>query len=133
MSVSVLQQQLPFTLGESDFSALGSLYQGKVRDVYASGDKLFLITTDRLSAFDRVLTTVPFKGEILNRLAAFWFKRTAHVVKSHVLDVPDPNVTVARRCKAMPVEFVVRGYLTGSLWRDYQQGTHTAYGVPFPS
>ncbi len=132
MSRSVLHQQLPFTLRETNLPALGALYRGKVRDVYSAGDTLVLVTTDRLSAFDRVLTTIPFKGEILNRLAAFWFDRTKHVVKSHLLDVPDPNVAVARRCEAMPIEFVVRGYLTGSLWRDYQQGTHTAYGLPFP-
>ena len=132
MSRSVLQDQLSHTLLETDLPGLGKKYRGKVRDTYASGDTMVLITTDRLSAFDRILTTIPFKGQILNQLAAFWFEHTKDVVKSHVLDVPDPNVTVARRCEALPIEFVVRGYVTGSLWRDYQKGTHTVYGVPFP-
>ena len=131
MAASILQQQLPNTLRETNFAALGEKYQGKVRDVYRRSDRLVLITTDRLSAFDRVLTTIPFKGEVLNRLAAFWFDKTRHVVRNHVLDVPDPNVTVAQRCDPFPIEFVVRGYLTGSLWRDYQKGIHTAYGIPF--
>lgn len=131
MARPVLREQLPYTLGETSFSMLGTKYEGKVRDTYAQGDRLVLITSDRLSAFDRVLTTIPFKGELLNRLANFWFEKTKSLVPNHVLDNPDPNVTVARRCEAFPVEIVVRGYITGSLWRDYQQGAHTAYGVPF--
>lgn len=130
---SNLSRQLPFTLRETNLPTLGERYRGKVRDVYRKADQLVLITTDRLSAFDRVLTTIPFKGEVLNRLAQFWFEKTRHVVKNHVLDVPDPNITVGRRCEALPVEVVVRGYITGSLWRDYQKGTHTAYGMPFPT
>jgi phosphoribosylaminoimidazole-succinocarboxamide synthase len=131
MASSILQQQLPHTLRETNFRQLGEKYQGKVRDVYRRGDRLVLITTDRLSAFDRVLTTIPFKGEVLNRLAAFWFEKTKHLVRNHVIDIPDPNVTVAERCEPFPIEFVVRGYLTGSLWRDYQKGAHTAYGIEF--
>ena len=128
----VLRDQLPHTLRETDFPALGERYRGKVRDTYSREDRLVLITTDRLSAFDRVLTTIPFKGEILNRLTTWWFERTRQIVPNHLFDQPDPNVAVARRCRAFPVEVVVRGYLTGSLWRDYQQGTHVAYGVPIP-
>jgi phosphoribosylaminoimidazole-succinocarboxamide synthase len=131
MSHPNLLKQLPFTLRGTDFPALGERYVGKVRDVYRQGDRLTLITSDRLSAFDQVLTTIPFKGEVLNRLAQFWFDKTRDVVKNHVLDMPDPNVTVARRCDALPVEVIIRGYITGSLWRDYQKGTHTAYGIPF--
>ena len=132
MSRPVLREQLPYTLRETNFPALGERYRGKVRDTYSREDRLVLITTDRLSAFDRVLTTIPFKGEILNRLTSWWFERTRHVVPNHLLDQPDPNVAVARRCRAFPVEVVIRGYLTGSLWRDYEQGTHVAYGVPIP-
>ncbi|MGQ0506550.1 MAG: phosphoribosylaminoimidazolesuccinocarboxamide synthase [Myxococcaceae bacterium] len=133
MDTSLLLKQLPFTLKETSFPELGEKYQGKVRDTYRQGDRLTLITTDRLSAFDRVLTTIPFKGEILNRLATFWFEKTKHVATNHVIDVPDPSVVVGRRCEPLPIEFVVRGYITGSLWRDYQKGTHTAYGLPFPT
>jgi phosphoribosylaminoimidazole-succinocarboxamide synthase len=133
MANPVLSKQLPLCLQRTDFPALGEKYQGKVRDTYRKGDKLTLITTDRLSAFDHVLTTIPFKGEVLNRLAQFWFDKTKHVVKNHLIDVPDPNVAVARRCEPFAIEFVIRGYLTGSLWRDYQKGAHGAYGVPIPS
>ncbi len=128
-----LEAQLSKTLRETDLQGLGSRYRGKVRDTYAQGDRLVLVTTDRLSAFDRVLTTVPFKGELLNRMAAFWFEKTKDLVPNHLLDLPDPNVAVARRCEALPIEVVVRGYLTGSLWRDYEAGRHGAYGVPMPA
>jgi phosphoribosylaminoimidazole-succinocarboxamide synthase len=115
MSDARLTAQLPFTLKTTDFPALGQKYQGKVRDTYRQGDRLVLITTDRLSAFDHVLTTLPFKGDLLNTLSHFWFQKTAHVVKNHVLDMPDPCVIVGRRAEPFKVEFVVRGYLTGSL------------------
>src|SRR5690349_19070614 len=129
MSGSPVQEQLPYTLSETNFPALGDRYRGKVRDTYRQGDRLTLITTDRLSAFDHVLTTIPFKGEVLNRLAAFWFQKTEHVVKNHLLDLPDPNVAVARACQPFAVEVVIRGYLTGSLWRDHQKGGDPGYGV----
>jgi phosphoribosylaminoimidazole-succinocarboxamide synthase len=132
MSDPALRAQLNFTLSETQFDVLGSRYRGKVRDVYRKDDRLFLVATDRLSAFDKVLTTIPFKGEVLNRLAQFWFEKTAHVAKNHVLDVPDPNVTVARATQPFPIEVVVRGYLTGSLWRDVEKGEHHVYGVPIP-
>ncbi len=126
-----LFEQLPHTLKGTDFSKLGEKYQGKVRDTYRSGDRLVLITTDRLSAFDHVLTTLPFKGDVLNQLAHFWFQKTAHIVKNHVVDMPDPCVIVGRRADALPIEFVVRGYLTGSLWRDYEAGRDPyALGLP---
>src|SRR5512140_1190950 len=127
-----IQAQLPHTLRETHFDALGERYQGKVRDTYRQRDRLVLITTDRLSAFDHVLTTIPFKGEVLNRVSAFWFEKTRHVVKNHVLDVPDPNVTVARHSEPIRLEMVVRGYLTGSLWRDYQKSPQTGYGLRLP-
>jgi phosphoribosylaminoimidazole-succinocarboxamide synthase len=132
MSDPALRAQLDFTLSETQFDALGTRYRGKVRDVYRRDDRLFLVATDRLSAFDKVLTTVPFKGEVLNRLAQFWFAKTAHVARNHVLDMPDPNVTVARATQPFPIEVVVRGYLTGSLWRDVEKGEHLVYGVPIP-
>jgi phosphoribosylaminoimidazole-succinocarboxamide synthase len=127
-----LSEQLNHSLAETHLDSLGERYRGKVRDVYRQRDRVFLVATDRLSAFDRVLTTIPFKGEVLNRIAQFWFDRTKDVVPNHVLDAPDPNVTVARATKPFPVEVVVRGYLTGSLWRDFQKGAHTAYGLDLP-
>lgn len=125
-----LRAQLPHTLREADFPGLGELYRGKVRDNFSKGDRIAMVTTDRLSAFDRVLTTVPFKGELLNRLTAFWFERTKDVAPNHILDLPDPSVLIVRRLQPLPVEMVIRGYLTGSLWRDHQAGRGAkAYGI----
>ena len=115
---------------------LGDRRDGKVRVSYAygNGQRLF-ITTDRLSAFDRVIAGVPYKGQVLNQLSAWWFQRTADVVANHVLDVPDPNVLVARAAQPLPVEVIVRGYITGvtstSLWRQYADGARTIYGYHF--
>ena len=110
---------------------------GKVRASYAlDSDRRLMITTDRLSAFDRVIAAVPYKGQVLNELSAWWFERTADVVANHVVDVPDPNVLVARAARPLPVEVVVRGYITGvtdtSLWRQYDDGARTIYGHRFP-
>ena len=129
----ILKAQLPYTLREADFPGLGELYRGKVRDNYSKGDRMVMITTDRLSAFDRVLTTIPFKGELLNRLTTFWFEKTKGVAPNHILDVPDPSVLVVRKLQPLAVEMVVRGYLTGSLWRDFQAGKGAkAYGIELP-
>ena len=131
--MDAFHQQLPYTLQEADFPALGKLYRGKVRDNYSRDDRIVMITTDRLSAFDRVLTTVPFKGELLNRLTVFWFEKTKDVAPNHILDVPDPSVLVVRRLQPLAVEMVVRGYITGSLWRDFEKGKGaTAYGIELP-
>ena len=109
---------------------------GKVRDAYDLGGELLLITTDRQSAFDRVLAAIPFKGAVLNLVSEFWFERTAAIVPNHVLDVPDPNVTVARKCKVYPIEFVMRGYLTGSTstsaWVNYEKGVRQFCGNTLP-
>jgi phosphoribosylaminoimidazole-succinocarboxamide synthase len=133
MDDAVFREQLAHTLTQTNLAGLGQRRQGKVRDTYLQGDRLYIVTTDRISAFDHVLGTVPFKGEILTRTTAFWFEKTRDVVPNHVLEVPDPNVLVARACRPLPVEFVVRGYLTGSLWRDYQAGKGgAAYGLELP-
>ncbi len=99
---------------------------GKVRDQYDLGDKIALITTDRQSAFDRVLASIPFKGQVLNLTSAWWFEQTKHIIDNQVIDIPDPNVTLAKKCKVFPIEFVVRGYITGStstsLWTVYNNG-----------
>ena len=110
---------------------------GKVRVSYAwdDGQRLF-VTTDRLSAFDRILAGVPFKGQVLNQLAAWWFDRTSDVVANHVVSVPDPNLLIARAATTLPVEVVVRAYITGvtstSLWKPYAAGARTIYGYHFP-
>jgi hypothetical protein len=87
--------------------------QGKVRDTYDLGDRVIIVTTDRQSAFDRLLASIPFKGQVLNQTAAWWFDNTKHIVQNAVLSVPDPNVTVMKKCTVFPVEFVCRGYMTG--------------------
>ena len=109
---------------------------GKVRVSYSYGDdRRLFVTTDRLSAFDRVIAGVPFKGQVLNQLSGWWFERTADVIANHVIDLPDPNVLIARNAQPLPVEVVVRGYITGvtstSLWRQYADGARTIYGYHF--
>ena len=120
---TIISQQLSGVLKETHFDFLGELYAGKVRDCYLlpSGQRV-LITSDRLSAFDKILTTIPFKGEVLTRLATYWFERTKHIVPNHIIALPDPNVMVVRDCKVFPIEVVVRRYLAGSAWRDYEAG-----------
>ncbi len=127
-----LHAQLPHTLRQIDVSGLGELYRGKVRDNYSRGDRIVMITTDRISAFDHVLGTIPFKGEVLSRLTAFWFEKVKDIAPTHLVDVPDPSVQVVKRAKALPIEIVIRGYITGSLWRDYLAGKAGAYGVAWP-
>lgn len=128
-----LRSQLAHTLNETHLEGLGPKYAGKVRDVYDRGDELLIVTTDRVSAFDRVLGTIPFKGEILTRLALFGFEATRDLVPNHVLGSPDPNVIRAKKCRAFPVEFVMRAYVTGSLWRDLGSGAAAAYEIDLPS
>ena len=124
------------TFAGIDLDFLGAKRSGKVRDIYARDDQLVLITTDRLSAFDHILGLVPFKGQVLNQLAAFWFEQTRDIVGNHFIETPDPNVTLGRRCRPLPVEVVVRGYISGvtktSLWYRYSQGERNIYGIDFP-
>ncbi len=127
-----LLAQLPYTLRQIDVPGLGELYRGKVRDNYSRGDRIVMITTDRISAFDHVLGTIPFKGEVLSRLTAFWFDKVKDIAPTHLVDVPDPSVQVVKRAKALPIEIVIRGYITGSLWRDYLAGKAGAYGIDWP-
>ncbi|GEJ59444.1 phosphoribosylaminoimidazolesuccinocarboxamide synthase [Anaeromyxobacter diazotrophicus] len=129
---SSIRAQLPSTLRQLDLPGLGELYRGKVRDNYSRGDRIVMITTDRVSAFDHVLGTIPFKGEVLSRLTLFWFDKVKDLAPTHLIDAPDPSVMVVKRAKALPVEIVIRGYITGSLWRDYQAGKAGAYGIAWP-
>ena len=91
----------------------GSKHTGKVRDIYTMGDQRMLITTDRVSAFDRVLGVIPFKGQVLNQLSAWWFDQTRDIVANHLISAPDPNLTIAHSAETLPVEVIVRGYITG--------------------
>lgn len=113
-------------LKETNFDFLGQKYTGKVRDVYDLGDRLVLVTTDRHSSFDRIIAHIPHKGQVLNQISEFWCRKTADIMPNHIIAVPDPNVTIAKKYKTVPVEAVVRGYITGvtdtSLWTHYQKG-----------
>jgi phosphoribosylaminoimidazole-succinocarboxamide synthase len=111
--------------------------RGKVRDTFIlPNDRRLIATTDRLSAFDRILTAIPFKGQVLNELSAFWFEKTKDIVPNHLIEVPDPNVSLVHECETLPVEVVVRGYITGvtttALWRRYSLGERYIYGYEFP-
>ncbi|MGH2536886.1 MAG: phosphoribosylaminoimidazolesuccinocarboxamide synthase [Candidatus Promineifilaceae bacterium] len=127
---------IPGVLRSCDLPGLGPKLSGKVRDIYQRGGQRLLVTTDRVSAFDRVLGAIPFKGQVLNQLSAWWFEQTADIVPNHVIAVPDPNVTVAIEAETLPVEVVVRGYISGvtstSLWTLYEQGERRPYGALLP-
>jgi len=132
----VLARQCKHTLGRTDFVGLGRRIEGKVRDCYVEAGRRTLVASDRISCFDVVVGTIPFKGQVLNQIAEFWFEKTASVAPNHVLSVPDPCVTVARECRPLPVEFVYRGYLTGvsstSIWRAYEAGERLYCGHRLP-
>src|SRR5687768_7814580 len=105
VSREILHDGLKKTLNGTDFPSLGEKYEGKVRDNYSTPDgRRILVVTDRISAFDRVLGTLPYKGQVLNALAAWWFEETKHIVPNHVLDIPDPNVMIGVECEPLMVE-----------------------------
>ena len=130
-----IEAELNNTLTKTNLPS-GSKKTGKVRDQYNLGDKIALITTDRQSAFDRVLAAIPFKGQVLNLTSAWWFDQTKNIIPNHVLHVPDPNVTLVKTCDVFPIEFVVRGYITGStstsLWTVYNNGDRQYCGNVLP-
>jgi|TARA_B100000959_G_C14880879_1_gene582486 phosphoribosylaminoimidazole-succinocarboxamide synthase len=136
MDRDLLKQQLKYTLEGTDFDDQGELYRGKVRDNYVNEDTITMVTTDRISAFDRVLGTVPFKGQALVELADWWFGETADIVANHVMRRPHPNVWTVRRCDPIQVEMVVRGYITGvtstSAWTAYEKGDRNFCGNELP-
>lgn len=130
-----IRAQSRFILDKTNL-ALPNRMQGKVRDSYDLGDHLLLITTDRLSAFDRPLAFIPCKGQVLNLISAWWFEQTASLVPNHMVAVPDPNAIIVKKCRVFPIEFVVRGYISGttdtSLWTQYQKGVRHYCGIDFP-
>jgi phosphoribosylaminoimidazole-succinocarboxamide synthase len=113
------------------------LSKGKVRDIYeVSNDRLLLVTTDRLSAFDRVLGTVPYKGQVLNQLTSWWMEQTKTIIPNHIVDLPDENAMLVKKAAPLTIEVIVRGYITGvtktALWYRYQLGERVIYGHQFP-
>jgi len=132
-----LAPHLGNVLWDATIPELPNHYRGKVRDNYDLPDgRRIIIATDRLSAFDRILTAIPCKGQVLTQIARFWFDTTGDICPNHVLDYPDPNVVVCRRLDMLPVEIIVRDYLTGStatsIWPMYRAGRREIYGIRFP-
>ncbi|HBQ59175.1 MAG TPA: phosphoribosylaminoimidazolesuccinocarboxamide synthase [Balneolaceae bacterium] len=129
-----VQEALEHCIIQTNVPGLPAPYKGKVREVYYLGhDKLGIVVTDRISAFDYIMKqAIPFKGQILNQLAAFSFEKVKDIVDTHIIDVPHPNVTIAKKCDTVPIEVVVRGYLTGHAWRVYKSGGRTLCGVSLP-
>src|SRR3989338_5058928 len=127
---------IPFALKTVNLPKFGKKHSGKVRDSFALDSKRIIVTTDRQSAFDHVLGLIPFKGQVLTRLSEFWFKKTADIIQNHLLSVPDPNVMLVKNCQVIPIEMVIRGYITGvtdtSIWGSYEKGERTIYGIKFP-
>jgi phosphoribosylaminoimidazole-succinocarboxamide synthase len=138
----ILIAQLGQTLDSTPWKTIGGRalprYDGKVRDCYIDRERgeRVIVVTDRLSAFDAVVGTIPFKGQVLNQLAQFWFEHTKHLAPNHMLRVPDPNVMIARECEPLPVELVMRSYLTGvtstSIWYAYEKGARVFCGHALP-
>ena len=134
---AVLAAHLDNILSDATLPELPNHYRGKVRDNYDLPDgRRIIIATDRLSAFDRIITAIPLKGQVLTQIARFWFDATREICPNHVIEYPDPNVLVCRRLDIMPVEIVVRDYLTGttgtSIWPMYKAGQREIYGIGFP-
>ncbi len=124
------------TLQETNFEGLGTRHVGKVRDSYVKDGRRTIVVSDRVSCFDVVVGTIPLKGQVLNQLAAFWFEKTRSAAANHLIEVPDPVVSIVQECELLPVEFVYRGYLTGStntsIWSAYEKGERRYCGHDLP-
>ncbi len=127
---------IPHVVKTVNISGWGKKHQGKVRDIYVVDGRRIFITTDRQSAFDKVLGCIPFKGQVLTALSAWWFEKTKDIIANHLISVPDPNVLYVKECKLIPIEMVIRGYITGvtdtSIWGSYEKGERVIYGLKFP-
>lgn len=130
----IIQSQIKNCVVETNLP--GEKIQGKVRDLYPREDSIIFVSTDRLSAFDRVLCAIPFKGQVLNLTSKWWFDKTKHIIPNHFIASPDPAVTIGKKCEVFLVEFVVRGYMTGStstsLWTHYKNGSRNYCGNEIP-
>jgi phosphoribosylaminoimidazole-succinocarboxamide synthase len=130
---NTIRKAMNSTCDEAYFPTLGNYRKGKVRDIYDLGDKMIFIITDRVSAFDAQLKQpIPFKGRSLNQTTKFWFDKVKGIVPSHIINCPHPNVMVTKKANPYPIEVIVRGYATGSLWRAYEKGARIKCGVPLP-
>ncbi len=127
-----ITKQLDNTLEKLNLNISDDFYSGKVRENYYKGDQIVMVTSDRVSAFDHILGTIPFKGQILNEIACFWFEKTKDIIPNHFISSPDEQVLVTKKAKTLPVEVIVRQYITGSLWREYKEGINGQYGFMLP-
>ena len=118
-----------------NFRGFGKKFGGKTRDFYIKDDTRIIISTDRISAFDKVLGYIPNKGQVLSQLSVFWFEQTKDIISNHLISVPHPNIIIVKNCKLIPIEMVVRGYMTGvtgtSIWGSYAKGERVIYGLRF--
>ncbi len=130
IEVNIVKTQMPYTIKGTDFK-IGNKYSGKVRDVYDLNDTLLIITSDRISAFDSILCEIPFKGEILNNLSLFWFENTKDIIPNHIIRKVSENAVLVKKCSILPIEIIVRGYLTGGGWREYSK-TGEISGLKLP-
>src|SRR3989344_94382 len=136
MDIEFIKNNLDKVLEVTDIKGIGERRQGKMRDVYTQTDKLILVSTDRHSSFDRMLTAIPFKGQTLNQMSIFWFENTKDIIQNHFMESPDLNVAVVKKCTPILLEVVVRGYLTGvtdtSIWTHYEKGERKFGGITLP-
>jgi phosphoribosylaminoimidazole-succinocarboxamide synthase len=136
IDVTLLRELCNQTLERTNLPALGKRIEGKVRDSYVKDDRRTIVVSDRVSCFDRVVGTIPLKGQVLNQAAAFWFDKMSDIAAHHLISVPDPCVSIVKECETLPVEFVYRGYLTGStstsIWTAYERGDRTYCGHTLP-
>ena len=136
IDIKLLEELCSKTLVETRFEGIGERHQGKVRDSYVADGERLIVVTDRVSCFDVVVGTIPLKGQVLNQAAAFWFDKLGDDFKHHLIDTPDPCVSRVRDCRLLPVEFVYRGYLTGStstsIWTAYSKGERDYCGHRLP-
>jgi len=130
---NIINNQLQHTLNDSikKLDSLGRHYRGKVRDNYYFNNQILMVTSDRVSAFDHVLGSIPFKGQILSDIASFWFNKTKNIVPNHYIKSVDPQILLVKEAKPLPVEVIVRKYITGSLWRDFEKSKHHVYDLDF--
>ena len=136
IDLSQIRELCELTLDETDFPELGERHTGKVRESYVKDGQRTLIVSDRVSCFDIVVGTIPLKGQVLNQVAAFWFDKTREIAPNHLLSVPDPSASITVECQPLAVEFVYRGYLTGStktsIWTAYERGDRSYCGHQLP-
>lgn len=136
IDTKIIKKYIPLAVDKIEYRPLGKRQSGKVRDSYIRDHLRVLIATDRISAFDKVLGLIPFRGAVLTKLSQFWFEQTRDIIQNHMIGVIDPNVMLVSQVQTLPIEIVVRNYITGvtdtSLWKKYSQGERTIYGIKFP-